>query len=404
MPDIIQDDARIFEEVETLARSLFRLFEFREIRTPVVESTEVFTRSIGEGTDIVEKEMYTFLDRGGKNISLRPEGTASVMRAYIEHGWANTGDITKLFYIGSMFRGERPQKGRLREFHQIGAEIIGGKGPYLDAEIISVFEALLKKFGVTDYKILINSLGCAADRDNYKNILKEFLLKNKLELCEDCARRVDTNVLRVLDCKRETCRDIVKNAPSILASLCEICLKDFNTLKTLLSRAGSPFKEEPRIVRGLDYYTGVIFEVIHPGLGSQDALGAGGRYDNLSEQMSGPKTGATGFALGIERLLLILNRDNMPKNNQGVLVAGLDESSVEEAFILTQKLRGMGITADMEYSSRSLKGALRKANREGRNSVVLIGENELKAGKFLLKNMKTSTQELVTFEELAGKL
>jgi histidyl-tRNA synthetase len=404
MPDIVPGESDLFHFVEEKARETFRLFEFAEIRTPYLEETEVFTRSIGEATDIVEKEMYSFTDRGGKNVALRPEGTASVIRAYIENGWDKKEDITKLFYAGPMFRGERPQKGRLRQFHQIGAEIIGASGPYIDAELVLNLSAVLKNIGISGFEIAINSLGCADDRKNYKKNLAGYLSTKVDSLCDDCKRRISANVLRVLDCKKEACRNVVSEAPKVTGDLCGVCAGDYAALKNILTGAGVGFKEKPTMVRGLDYYTKTIFEVSHPALGAQDAIGAGGRYDNLVKEMGGKDVGAVGYAIGLERILLAIGRTGAAQTFPGVLVVAMDDASRDYAFGVLKALRENGLAADMDHSGRSIKGGLRKANRENREFVAIVGGNEIKDNKVTLKNMKDSTQESLSVGQIINKL
>lgn len=404
MPDVLPEDAVVTRWLEDKAREVFGTFGYGEIRTPLLEETEVFTRSIGEDTDIVEKEMYSFSDRGGKNVSLRPEGTASIIRAYIEHGWQNTAGLVRLYYAGPMFRGERPQKGRLRQFHQIGAEIIGGSDPYIDAELIFSLKILLERLEVKGSTILINSLGCSKDRKGYMKALSDYLAEKSSGLCENCNRRAKTNVLRVLDCKSKGCKAIVKDAPAILGYLCKDCLKYYEDLKGILRDMGIPFKEKSDLVRGLDYYTGTIFEVIHPALGAQDAVAAGGRYDDLTRQMGGPDVGATGYAIGVERLLLAVDRKNIPVDPPGVLVIPVEEEYFKDAFRAANELRAKGVPADIDLTGRSLKGQMRKAGKEGRRFVILIGEDEVKGGNVLLKDMEDGTQEAVKLEAAVEKL
>lgn len=404
MPDILPEEANLMRQIENKAREIFLLFGFGEIRTPLVEETEVFTRSIGEDTDIVEKEMYSFLDRGGKNISLRPEGTASIIRSYIEHSWQNKQDLVKLHYAGEMFRGERPQKGRQRQFHQIGAEIIGASNPYIDAELVQSLDMLLIALGVKGHAILINSLGCPDDRARYKKVLSEYLAKKESKLCDNCKRRSKTNVLRVLDCKSEECKSLVKKAPNVLDHLCKSCQSDYETLKKVLGDLRIAFKEKKDLVRGLDYYTGTIFEVVHPSLGAQDAIAAGGRYDGLCKQMGGPDTGATGYAVGVERLLLVIDKKMFSSPALGILVVPIDEASRPEAFRVVNGLRLKNIAAEMDLTNRSFKGQMRKAGKESRSFIVLIGEDEIKSGKLLLKNMSTGEQEALSLEEMEKRL
>lgn len=404
MPDVLPEEADCMRFIEEKAASVFKKFGYREIKTPLLEETEVFTRSIGEDTDIVEKEMYSFADRGGKNISLRPEGTASIIRAYIEHGWGNSSDVTKLYYSGPMFRGERPQKGRQRQFYQIGAEIIGSSSPYIDAELILSLEDLLRSLGVKDSTILLNSLGCDKDRTSYKKLLSSHLSKKTDQLCDDCKRRAKTNVLRVLDCKKDPCKKVVKGAPGVLESLCRECLGDYKKLKDLLKSLKISFKEKKDLVRGLDYYTGTIFEVTHPSLGAQDAIAAGGRYDGLTEEMGGPDVGATGYAIGVERLILALDKKGIPIYNPGVLVVTVSDELEGEAFNLADKLRSEGIASEVDLTARSFKGQMRKADREKRKHVVIIGEDEVTSGKVLLKEMATGEQQTLSVKDLVKKL
>ncbi|MBD3380421.1 MAG: histidine--tRNA ligase [Candidatus Omnitrophica bacterium] len=399
MPDILPEDSACMRWMEERSREIFRLFGFSEIRTPLLEDTRVFTRSIGQDTDIVEKEMYSFTDRGGKSVSLRPEGTASVIRAYIENLASGGTELVKLFYSGPMFRGERPQKGRLRQFHQIGVEIIGGKNPFIDAELIMCLDALLKNLGAGDFKIFINSIGCSGDRKAYTAKLKDYLSPLKEELCENCRRRVQSNVLRVLDCKRPRCRNTVKGAPAITDNLCKDCLDGYSTLKNILYASGIPFDEKPDLVRGLDYYTGTIFEVMHPGLGAQDAVAAGGRYDDLTADMGGPDTGATGFALGVERLMLIMDRSAVDLPSADAVVIPVDEALRADAFRLMVKFRRRGIACEMDHTGRSLKAQMRKANKEGRRFVALLGEDEARKGKVLIKDMSESAQRELAADE-----
>jgi len=403
MPDVLPAVAGRVRRIEREADEVFRTFGFGEIRIPVLEETEVFTRSIGEDTDIVEKEMYSFTDRGGKNVSLRPEGTASIVRAYIEHGWNNTEGLVKLYYKGPMFRGERPQKGRLRQFHQIGAEMIGASDPYIDAELILSLHMLLSRLGVKDFTVLINSLGCARDRLNYKQALGEYLSSRAGELCENCRRRSRTNVLRVLDCKSAHCRDVVAGAPAIGDHLCDGCRNDYDALKSILSDAGVVFREKHGLVRGLDYYTGSIFEVVHPALGAQDAIAAGGRYDGLTRQMGGPDVGATGYAVGVERLLLAM-KDAGGSDSPGVLVIPVGADSREYAFSVCNVLRANGVPCEMDHSGRSVKGQLRGAHREGRRFVIMIGEDEIRAGELLVKDMESGEQGTMSAGDAAAKL
>ena len=400
MVDLLPEDMERISWLEEKSRKTFQVFGYGEIRTPLLEETEVFTRSIGEDTDIVEKEMYSFTDRSDKNISLRPEGTASIIRAYIEHGWCNEQDILRLYYIGPMFRGERPQKGRQRQFHQIGAEVIGGTNPLIDVEAILSLDTLLRNLKVTDFTILINSLGCHNDRTKYQKALQKYLLKKEKDLCENCVRRMRTNVLRVLDCKSENCKKVIKTAPIIVSYLCKDCSEDYESVKQNLKDLNIKFKEKEDLVRGLDYYTGVVFEVVHQSLGSQDAIAAGGRYDKLCKQMGGPDVGATGYALGVERLLLAVNKKDIELTQKGVLVIPQNQELLLEAFKITSSLRKNGIPSTIDFSGRSFKGQMRKANRDGMEFVVIIGEDEIESKKLLLKDMREGNQEALEFDKM----
>jgi len=399
MPDILPDEARRRRNLEEKAREVFRVFGFNEISTPVLEDAEVFTRSIGEDTDIVEKEMYTFSDRGGKMISLRPEGTASIIRAYIEHPSLNTQEICKLFYMGPMFRGERPQKGRLRQFHQIGAEIIAHSNPYIDAELVFNLKVLLHKLNCKDFTIVLNSLGCVSDRTKYKEVLKKYLFQKKTGLCDSCKRRAEINVLRVLDCKREKCASVVLNAPKITDYHCRKCGDDYGLFKKTLNEMAVPFHEKADLVRGLDYYTGIVFEVIHPSLGAQDAIAAGGRYNNLIKEMGGPDIGATGYALGIERLLLLSGEDDKIADISRTIILPMDAKCRHEALHIASKFWLKGIPCEVDHTERSFKGRMRRAHKEARKFVIIIGENEIKNNCLMLKDMESKEQSSMSFEE-----
>ncbi|MGB3241267.1 MAG: histidine--tRNA ligase, partial [Candidatus Omnitrophota bacterium] len=313
-------------------------------------------------------------------------------------------DITKFYYMGPMFRGERPQKGRQRQFNQIGAEIIGSSDPYVDAELILSLRALLENLNINGYKLLINSLGCVSDRAAYKKALGGYLAKKSAKLCEDCVRRANTNVLRVLDCKREECKKVIEKAPRVTDYLCGKCAEDYKSVKKILKRRKVGFEEKADLVRGLDYYTNTVFEVIHSALGAQDAIAAGGRYDNLTKQMGGPNVGATGYALGVERLLLVIDAEGIRFSLPEVLVMSVDEASREEAFEITSRFRSHDIPCEMDLSGRSLKAQMRKANKESRKYIIMIGEEERKSSKLLLKNMETGEQESLTFEQILDRI
>lgn len=401
MPDILPETAVKMRRVENAARSVFGLYGFSEIRTPILESTEVFTTGVGENTDIVEKEMYTFSDRGGKSVSLRPEGTAPIIRAFVEHGLANVSEVNKIFYSGPMFRGERPQKGRLRQFHQIGAEIIGSSDPYADAELILTLEGILNKLGISGHTVFVNSLGCPSDRQEYSKALSDYLNNRVDELCEDCRRRFQGNVLRVLDCKLASCKEVVAGSPEIKDFLCVDCVSSYEKVKKTLALEKVRFKEKPDLVRGLDYYTGVIFEVSHPSLGAQDALAAGGRYDNLSSRMGGADVSATGYAIGVERLLMILPEEKVSPLGSGVFIIPVEEAAKASAFHMAERLRSQGITCDMDLTGRSVKAQMRKAGKEKKDFVVFVGQYPDDEDKVSFKDMNTGEQKDVSFDDLA---
>lgn len=404
MNDVLPEEAALMTGVEQAAREVYLRLGYGEIRTPHLELTEVFTRSIGEDTDIVEKEMYSFTDRGGKHVSLRPEGTAPVVRAFIQNIWRNTPEVSKLFYSGAMFRGERPQKGRQREFRQIGAEIIGGSSPLMDAELIFTLHLILRKLEISGHKFIINSLGCSGDREKYKEDLGTFIRDRRDALCENCQRRAGSNVLRVLDCKSRSCRKALKGAPEVNASLCESCLDHYEEVKRLLGRLGVDFEEKAALVRGLDYYTGVVFEAEHEKLGAQSAFAAGGRYDGLSALMGGPEVGACGYAIGLERLIMLLKDKSRSQRTPGALIVPRTRELINKAFMLASSLWQKGLSCQVDHSGLSFKGQLRRANRESRRYVVIISEEEFAEGKVILKDMELKEQSVVPAGELAELL
>lgn len=400
--DILPPQVYSWQQLESHARLVFESFGFAEIRTPAFESTDLFIKSIGDGTDIVQKEMYTFEDRGKRSITLRPEGTAPVVRAYIEHNLANAVGLCKFYYMGPMFRAERPQKGRSRQFHQIGIESIGSKSPLIDIEAISAMAAFFKKIGLTDYELKINSIGCKEDKKRFGELLKKNLETKVSSLCEDCRGRLDKNVLRVLDCKVESCKNVVTEAPSILDSLCSDCSDHFEAVKINLKKLNIPFKIARTLVRGLDYYTGTVFEVTHKNLGSQDAIGAGGRYDNLVRDFGGPKdTGAFGFALGIERILLSLGSDAKAKTLD-VFIAPEGKNAEDEGLRILKELRDTSIQSDgtgeisseMDFEKKSLNAQMRLANKKEAKFVVILNDSDLSAKKsVVVRDMLNKTQE-----------
>lgn len=396
-----------WREVETVARELFKVYGFKEIQTPLLEETLLFTRAVGETTDLVEKQMYSFTDRGERSITLRPEGTAPVIRAYLEHHLDQQPGIHRLFYIGAMFRAERPQAGRSRQFHQIGGEVIGSYGARLDAEILSLIVHFFGKLGLSGYTLHLNSLGCSKDKLAVSAFLQKALLKEKGALCDDCQRRLERNVYRILDCKVEKCRAIVKKFPPILDKLCEECLAHFELLQTTLTFSKIDFTLSPHLVRGLDYYTRTAFEITHPMLGAQDAIGAGGRYDGLVETLGGKPTGAIGFSIGFERLLLALEAQKIEIGRSDpleVFVVTIGEKTAEVAYALLAALRKAGVSTLLDYEGKSLKSQMRLADHLRARRVVLIGEDELKEKKVTLKEMATGREEKISQEALSEEL
>ncbi len=391
--DILPDEALRWQYMEKVARDIFERFGAREIRLPILEKTELFARSIGEATDIVEKEMYTFADKG---ITMRPEGTASLLRAFIEHGLHVQQPVQRLYTIGPMFRHERPQKGRLRQFHQMDVEVIGASEPQVDAELMAMGRMLLDELGITA-SLEINSLGCPDCRPGFRRRLVSFLEERRDQLCRDCSRRMDTNPLRVLDCKNPGCREQVQEAPSILDALCGPCDGHFAEVRRCLDSLAIDHRVNRFMVRGLDYYTRTTFEFITGDLGAQAAIGAGGRYDGLIEQLGGPPLPGIGFAMGMERIALLMAQQetSLPGPHADIFVAALGEAAAAYAFGLVHQLRRMGLKAAMDHSGRSLKAQMKQAGRTGAAFTLIIGDNELERGKATLRNMETREQESV---------
>lgn len=405
--DILPDAIAFWRYVETAARDICSLYAYQEIRTPIFEHTELFLRGIGETTDIVEKEMYTFNDRGGRSITLRPENTAAVVRSFLEHKMYADSQPVKLFYIGPMFRYDRPQAGRLRQFHQFGVEAISSKGPAIDAEIIILAVRFFQKLGLTDLKLYINSVGCPQCRPLYRTKLQDYLRSHYSELCEDCQSRFERNPMRILDCKNERCGVIAKDAPQLTECLCNDCAGHFTGLQKFLAASEIEYRLNPRLVRGLDYYTKTAFEIQYAPLGAQSAVCGGGRYDGLIEECGGESTPGIGFAIGVERVLLALEKQQLlPKldNSLSVFVAPIGAESQASAFSLLIKLRQAGISADMDYMSRSIKAQMKLANKYAARYVAIIGEEEAAQNKVMLKNMESGEQQLVDFSQVVSKL
>jgi len=398
--DILPEDARRFWEVESIARQVFNCFGFQEIRTPIMEKTELFKRTIGETTDIVEKEMYTFADRDSEFLTLRPEATASVIRAYIEHNMSAAEQITKLFTIGPMFRRERPQKGRFRQFNQIDVELFGEDKPQSDAEIIFMLMHFLTSTGLRDLQLEINSLGCLDCRFEFSREILNFLNKSVDNLCPDCLRRAGANPLRVFDCKVETCADTIANAPTILDFLCADCESHFAQVQSFLKDLCISFAINPRMVRGLDYYTKTAFEVKTSALGAQNAIAGGGRYNSLVSDLGGPEVPGIGFAVGFERLIACLPEDGKNKFKTDLFIATLGEQAQKLAFGLTNELRRAGISAEMDYADKSLKSQLKRADKLNSSFALIMGDKEIDEKQVLLRNMQTKDQQTIPLDYL----
>ena len=405
--DMLPRDAAAWHYVEQKARETAALFSFREIRTPMFEHTELFTRGVGETTDIVTKEMYTFEDKGGRSMTLRPEGTAGVARAFIENGLGQDVMPMKAYYLASVFRYERPQSGRLREHHQFGVELYGSSSPYADAEVISLAHTFLSSVGIGGLTLHLNSIGCKECRPKFNAALRGYIGDNLDRMCGKCRERFDKNPLRILDCKEEKCREIVKAAPSITDFLCDDCRAHFEQLQGILERQGVPFVVDPSVVRGLDYYTRTVFEFVSEDIGAQGTVCGGGRYDGLVEEVGGKSTPAVGFGLGLERLLLVLQntgRLDAPRERADVYLAPLGERAAGEVPAIAARLRRAGVSADYDMMGRGVKAQMKYADKSGARFVVVIGDNELESGTAVLKNMDTGEERSAALDDIAGAL
>jgi histidyl-tRNA synthetase len=405
MKDILPPESARWAALEASFRAHAATYGFREIRTPLLEKTELFARAVGETTDIVEKEMYTFADRSGESLTVRPEGTAPVVRAVLAHR-AETGEWpVRLYYIGPMFRHERPQKGRLRQFHQFGAELFGTESPYADAEAMAFLYGFLRASGPTEVSLEINSLGDPECRPRFNERLAAFLAARDAELCDDCRRRRERNPLRVLDCKSERCMRATADAPSILEALCAPCREHFEAVEGALASARIPFSRNPRMVRGLDYYRRTTFEFVIPGMGAQNTVAAGGRYDGLAEMIGGKEpVPAIGFAIGVERLLMLLGPGAARASAADVFLVTTAPSLVREAFRWKMELAGHGLLADMDYEGRSLRSQFRRADRSGAGVVLVLGEEEALRGAVGYRDMRKGSQEEVSAGEAMRRL
>jgi len=405
--DLVFPGSERTERVLSLAGEILTLHGYRRISTPIFENTELFKRSIGEDTDIVTKEMYTFEDHGGESLTLRPEGTAPVIRAYLERGLYSEGLPQKLFYFGPMFRRERPQAGRFRQFYQIGAEAIGSADPLIDAEMISISAVLFQKLGLERYRLVLNSVGCRQCRPAYRDVLTAYLEGIGPSLCEQCQKRAKTNPMRVFDCKEESCQELLSSAPAIAEHICPECMEHFEGVMAGLEVLEVPFSIDSRLVRGLDYYTKTAFEFQFEGLGAQNAVSAGGRYDYLAEELGGPPTPGVGFSMGVERLMMSLDAEGQQLfKPQGldVFVVGVEGVDRARVFSLLARVRSEGISADTDFLGRSLKAQMKQADRLGARLVIIIGGEELERGEVALRDLGRSEQWNVPISDAVSEV
>ena len=398
--DILPDNIYKWNHVESVIKELCALYGYSEIRTPMFEDTKLFLRGIGDTTDVVAKEMYTFEDRGGRSITLRPENTAAVVRSYLEHKLYGDQQVHKLFYMGSMFRYDRPQAGRYREFHQFGVEVLGASSPAADAEVINLAYTLFKTLGLKELELHINSIGDYKCRPIYRQKLIEFFEEKEDQLCDDCQARLHKNPLRIVDCKEDSCRRASAGAPKITDYLCDECEKKFKAVKRYLAALEIPYSVDSRLVRGLDYYTNTAFEIQYPPLGAQSAICGGGRYDGLVEDVGGPSTPGIGFAVGLERLLLALEMQKLipePANRKKVYIVTLGEDAIVEGIKIQQHLRDKGVIAEIDLQDRSIKGQMKQAGKNNAEYTVIIGANEMEKKEAAVKNMENGKQQDIPF-------
>ena len=405
--DILPDAVGAWTYVENVIRDLCARYGYHEIRTPVFEHTELFQRGIGDGTDVVDKEMYTFTDRGDRSLTLRPENTASAVRAYLQNKLYADGSLQKLFYIGSMFRYDRPQAGRMREFHQFGVEAIGGESPAVDAEVILLAYDVLTALGLSGLTLKLNSVGCPSCRPVYRERLQAYFKAYLPELCGDCQSRYTVRPMRILDCKVDAEKPFMAGAPAFTDCLCEECSAHFVAVQNYLRSAGISYELDPRLVRGLDYYTRTAFEIAYPPLGAQSAVAGGGRYDGLVAELGGNPTPAVGFATGLERVLLALEQQNLLPNSPpaaDVFLIALGDAAAAAAFPLLHELRLGGVRGLMDYAGRSMKAQMKQANKSGARYAVILGEDELAKHEALMRDMAESTQESCSLDDMVKRL
>ncbi len=402
--DILPSESYRWHMIENVIKDICIAFGYKEIRTPMFESTELFERGVGDTTDVVQKEMYTFLDKGGRSVTLRPEGTASIVRSFVESSLYAQPQPTKMYYLYPCFRYEKPQAGRLREFHQFGVEVMGADSAAVDAEIISLAMQVFSRLGVSGITLNLNSIGCPTCRKTYNEALKAYFKPHLGELCETCRQRYEKNPLRILDCKSKECKEIYKDAPLLLDHICEDCTAHFEQLKNYLTVMGIPFAVDPTIVRGLDYYTKTVFEIISSNKGAEGTICGGGRYNGLVAEIGGPEMPGVGFAMGLERLLLVLESLNLiPENAEkpDVFIANIGEKADLFVQKLTFDLRNEGISAERDYLGRSVKAQMKYANKTGARFSIVIGDDDIEKGSVSVKDMQSGETEEISFADLA---
>ncbi|MFW5996069.1 MAG: histidine--tRNA ligase [Halanaerobiaceae bacterium] len=405
--DILPPVSLQWEYIVKKAREIFACGNYREIKTPVFEYTELFTRGIGEATDIVEKEMYTFEDKSGRSLTLRPEGTASVVRSFMENKIYGEAQPNKYYYFGPMFRYERPQSGRYRQFYQIGIEVLGSNDPAVDAEIITLGMNFLQELGLQGLNLYINSIGCPECRVEYVDILKEYLTGRKEKLCEDCCRRLERNPLRILDCKQEECMRVIENAPRITSFLCQDCEDHFAQVRNYLELTNLDYEIDSTLVRGLDYYTNTAFEIKYSGLGAQDTVFGGGRYNGLAEEIGGRSVPGAGFAIGVERLIMTLEQQGIElpvQEDVDLYITTIGEEAKKAAFSYVNELRMSGLKTVMDYVGRSVKGQMKDADRKNSTFTIILGENELESNQATVRNMKTGEEKEIELDKLTESI
>ncbi|MCK8825233.1 histidine--tRNA ligase [Fuchsiella alkaliacetigena] len=405
--DILPPESLKWQYIEDTARDILKRYNYQEIRTPIFEETQLFQRGIGEATDIVEKEMYTFDDKGGRSITLRPEGTAAVVRSFLENKIYGQAQPTKYYYFGPMFRYERPQSGRYRQFHQLGVEVLGTDSPVLDAEVILLGLQILAELGLADLEVLINSVGCPECRTEYREQLRDYFAANLEDMCSDCQSRYDRNPLRILDCKSKECQQHLEGAPEIYDSLCTECSEHFDQVKNHLDELAVDYTIDPALVRGLDYYTKTAFEIVYTGLGAQDTIFGGGRYDGLAEEIGQREIPGIGFAMGIERIILALEEQEVELSltvDLDLFIITIGEAAQKTAFKYLAKLREAGCRVEMDYLDRSVKGQMKCADRTNAQYSIILGENELEAGVATIRNMQSGEQQEIELHNLVSEM